>query len=414
MDIELPEAAVLKDKRKKYYIITGVVFTIVVIFIAFRILITPTLNSERLRYAIAEIGDVESTLNGSGTVVPEFEQIIISPFQSKVINFNFRAGETVKAGDSILKLDVEAVESQYKSLLDEYSVKKNRVEKQKLIMNKTINEMITQRDVNQLKLKSLEAKVERSKRLLELGAETKTDLDQAELSLTIAKKELEMLNMQIENQRKLYDADLKDLDLEINIQERIINELNRKLQDARILASGSGVVTFVKSEIGASVNTGEIVARVANLNSYKIEAQLSDMYANKFSLSSPVIVRINNKDYKGIIQSINPSVDKGNIKFTVLLVDKKNRDLRPNLRVEVFVVTSKSENVVRVKNGPFFENSTRQIVYVVTGNTARRIDTEFGASNFDYVEIKQGVKKGDKVIISDMKDYYHMQEIEIK
>jgi HlyD family secretion protein len=414
MDIELTAAEIQKNKRKKYYIIAGVILVVVIIFTALRVLITPTLDGSRIRYAIAETGDVESTLNGSGVVVPEFEQIIISPFQSKVINFNYRAGETVKAGDSILKLDVDAAENQYKSLLDEYAVKKNKIEKQKLAMNKAINEMITQRDVNLLKLKSLEARVVRSKRLLELGAESKTELDQSELNLAIAQKELQLLDMQIESQKKVLDADLKDLDLEIKIQERIMTDLERKLQDARILASGNGVVTFVKSEIGANVNAGDVVARVANLNSFKIDAVISDMYANKFSKSSPIIVRINSRDYKGTIQSINPSVENGNVKFTVLLDDKKNLELRPNLRVEVFVVISKSQNVIRVKNGPFFGNSASQIVYVVTGNKAKRIDTEFGASNFDYVEIKRGINSGDKVIISDMKDYYHMQEIEIK
>lgn len=414
MDIEIPDAQVKKGERKKYYILAGVVAAVVLIFLAFRSLITPTLDGTRLRFAIAEIGDVESTLNGSGVVVPEFEQIIISPFQSKVINFNFQAGETVKPGESILKLDLEGAENQFKSLLDEYAVKKNKIEKQKLLMSKTINEMITQREVNLLKLKSLESKVERSKRLLELGAETKIDLDKSELDLAIARKELQLLDLQIENQRKTLEAELKDLDLEINIQERVIAELKRKLQDARILAAGNGVVTFVKNEIGANVNAGDIVARVANLNSYKIDAVLSDMYANKFSLSSPVIVRINNKDFKGIIQCINPSVDKGNVKFTVLLENRKNLDLRPNLRVEIFVVTSKSQNVIKVKNGPFFGNSSKQIIYLVNGSKAKRIDTEFGASNFDFVEIKRGIKAGDKVIISDMKDYYHMQEIEIK
>jgi HlyD family secretion protein len=88
--------------------------------------------------------------------------------------------------------------------------------------------------------------------------------------------------------------------------------------------------------------------------------------------------------------------------------------LRPNLRVEVFVITSTLDDVIRVRNGPFFNASADQKVFIVKNNKALRVDAEFGASNFDYVQIVSGVNAGDEVIISNMEDYYHMKEIEIK
>jgi HlyD family secretion protein len=54
-------------------------------------------------------------------------------------------------------------------------------------------------------------------------------------------------------------------------------------------------------------------------------------------------------------------------------------------------------------------------VFVLENNkTARRREIETGLSNFDFVEIKQGLKPGEKVIITDMSQYKHLDQIQIE
>lgn len=414
MDRELSADYVKKSKRKKIVIFSSVAVGVIFIFWLFKSLITPTLDRSRIRTAIAEFGDVESTINASGMVVPEFEQILTSPIQSKIISVQFQAGETVKAGQSILQIDRENIENEYNSILDENELKRIQIDKQKLTVSETVEDLNAQFDVKQLRVKYLESNLEREKKLLEIGASTEVNVEQANLNLQIAKRELTLLKTQIENQEKTLNADLQKLELEMQILERTKRELKNKLDESYICPDNDGVVTFVKKEIGANVSSGEIVAKVADLTSYKVEAAVSDIHANKLILGGNVRVRIGGNDFTGSIRGISPSATNGIVNFLVALDDNTNPALRPNMRVEVFVIISKSEGVVRVKNGPFYSSSSNQIVYVVHNNVAHRIETEFGASNFDYVELKKGVESGDEVIISNMEDYYHMDEIEIK
>jgi HlyD family secretion protein len=95
------------------------------------------------------------------------------------------------------------------------------------------------------------------------------------------------------------------------------------------------------------------------------------------------------------------------------LNEKNNPLLRPNLKVDVFVVTSFKENVVRVKNGAFYKGAAKQTLFVFNGNKLIKKEVEFGESNFNYVEIKSGLNKGDKIVISDMSDYERHDEITV-
>ncbi len=84
------------------------------------------------------------------------------------------------------------------------------------------------------------------------------------------------------------------------------------------------------------------------------------------------------------------------------------------MKVEVYVVTTKSARTLRVANGPTFTGKRKQYVYVVEKGMARRREIETGLSNFDYVEIKSGLKPGEKVILTNMNEYEHLEELTIQ
>jgi HlyD family secretion protein len=94
--------------------------------------------------------------------------------------------------------------------------------------------------------------------------------------------------------------------------------------------------------------------------------------------------------------------------------DPQHPLLKSNLRVDVFVVTSSANQVLRIENGPFYQGLSQQRVFAIEGDLAKAREVTFGASNFDYVEIKSGLHPGDEVIISNMEDYRHHQELKLK
>ncbi|MCB0278397.1 MAG: efflux RND transporter periplasmic adaptor subunit, partial [Calditrichaeota bacterium] len=104
MDRELSADFIRKEKNKSYLRYAAVLISIVIVFIFFYSLIKPTLDRKKIRTAVAEIGSIRAALTASGTVQPEFEQIINSPIQSKIEDVYLKAGEAVKANQKIVKL----------------------------------------------------------------------------------------------------------------------------------------------------------------------------------------------------------------------------------------------------------------------------------------------------------------------
>ena len=414
MDRELSGAQIRKSQIKK--IARGAVVLLAFIASVFLIrgLLRSSLKSSQILVATAEIGDIEGALTASGIVVPEFEQLITSPIESKIEQVFYHPGETVHQDSSILELNKKAILNQLEQQKDELALKVNRKKQLKLKIERSLIDLNAQYDISKLNIKYLESKVDVQKHMNEIGVGIQEELNQAVLNLEIARRELDQLEQRIKNEKESLDADLTELELEIRIEEKTINNLERQLALADVKPNKPGVVTWINDDIGATVHAGDIIARVADLRSFKVEGKISDIHASKIMVGNPVRVRIGEQNLKGIISGIQPTIQNGIITFSVRLEDKTNRELRSNMRVDIFVITSFKSGIVRVKNGPFVNGSGEQDIFILNGKTAVRRRALIGDSNFDWVEIKEGVQPGDKVIISDMERYIHRATITIK
>lgn len=414
MDREIPEQTLRKEKLSRIFKIVLIPITILLALMMFRNLLFPKIKSSDILTAVTEIGTIEGTVTASGIVKPEFEKIISSPIQSKIESVKFNTGDKIIPDSSIIELDTETLESEVKKLTDELQLKRNQRTKLSVDMEKRLIDLNTSYDIQQLRLKSLKASVDIKQQLYEIGAATKRELEQAELNRDIASSQLKQIEQQIQNEQKSQEIDLSNLVLQIEIQQTEINSMSRKLHQAKITSSTPGVITWINNNIGVNVTAGEPLVKIADLNSFKIEAKISDMHADKLIIGNPVRIRIGNNDLRGNISAIEPTSENGVITFTLELNDKTNRLLRSNLRVDIYVITSFKENVVRVKSGPFNNGAGNQEIFVIKDGEAQRRSAVIGDSNFDWVEIKNGVTAGEIIIISDMEDYIHKDRLKIK
>ena len=325
-----------------------------------------------------------------------------------------QAGEKIAAGSAILKLNKEFVHLELERLEDELKLHQNTKVQLNLALERNRTELQAQHDIKKLSLELLLSKLNQAEHLYEIGAGSKDHLDQARLNLEIARRELVLLEKTIENEEKTLRADIREIDLKIGIQEKSIEEIERQLELADIRADRDGVITWVNENIGATIQPGEIVARIADLTSYKVEGRISDIHISRLKLGAPVRVRINQRDLVGAITGIKPTIKSGTITFYIELAEKTDQDLRSNLRVDVFVITAYKDNIIRVKNGPFINGPGVQDIFIVVGDKAIRKTVRIGATNLDFVEIENEIEAGDRIIISDMEKYKHLDTIVIR
>ncbi len=195
------------------------------------------------------------------------------------------------------------------------------------------------------------------------------------------------------------------------IQQNDLHELERKLQLANIVAKRDGVVTWINKNIGAAVQEGESLARIADLASFKVQGSISATYLDQLRNGMPAIIRINETQVRGTVVNIQPSVQNGVVQFNIQLDERNNKLLRPNMKVDVFLVTSSKAHVLRVANGPAFRGASSQDIFVMENGKAVKRTVHVGMSNFDYVELLDNVKEGDVIITSDMSQYKNSKEV---
>ena len=378
-----------------------------------RFSLASSLKKSAITTAIVETGNIENTINASGEVLPEFEATITSPINASVQKVIIDAGSKVKAGESILTLDKSASQTEFEKLKFQVESKRNEVQKLKLELDKSFYDIKSNNDIKQLRINSLEADVENARRLFKAGGGTREDIEKAELNLKVARLEKQQLENEVKSKQQTMQVEMKEAEIAAAIQANDMHELDRKLQLANILASRDGVVTWVNKNIGAAIREGEALARIADLSSFKVRGSISDNYLDQLHNAMSAIIRINETQVRGTVTNVQPSVQNGVISFNIQLNENNNNLLRPNMKVDVFLVTSSKSNIMRVQNGAAFKGASSQDIFVLNNGKAERRTVHIGMTNFDFVEILDNVKPGEVIITSDMSAYKNAKKIMI-
>ena len=108
------------------------------------------------------------------------------------------------------------------------------------------------------------------------------------------------------------------------LEQVITSPIAAILQQADIVATRAGVLTYVNLKLGTKVSEGEILARIADLRSFKILGSISDSYSSKMHTGMPVIVRANDSTMRGTLVNIHPAVSNSVVTFDVALDDQKS------------------------------------------------------------------------------------------
>jgi HlyD family secretion protein len=320
----------------------------------------------------------------------------------------------VKEGEPIVELDVNASVLAVETLSQDLALKANQQARARLALQNTLSELDAQLEIKTLQLESARLEHQRNRQLRQEGLISAEELRKSEVAERQAGIELQRLDASRQNARDATTTELAGLALELGKLDKSRQEAARVLALATPTADRDGVVTWTLTEEGAAVRKGDIVARVADLSSFRVDASVSDAYASRLSAGQAVQVRADDKLLEGRVTDVLPTVQNGVITVRVALADRSHPSLRPNLRVEVFIVTDHRARALRVRKGSSTSGEGVQQVFVVRGGEAVRTRVRFGIASFDYVEVADGLSAGDEIVISDMADYVHLASIRIR
>jgi len=359
-------------------------------------------------------GTIEVSVSASGKVVPLAEEIITSPVSSKIMEVYKKSGDNLQQGDPILRLDLNAADADFGKLKDEMAMKKCKLDQQSVTVKSRLSDLKMQIDIADMKLQRMAVELRNEHYLDSIGASTSDKVRQAQLNYKVETLLFEQLKQKYRNERLTSSADLKVSALEFNISKKSASLMGKTMTEAQVRSPRAAVLTWINNQVGATVSQGAQLAIVSDLKNFKVEAEIADSYADRVSPGAKAIVKIGSQKLEGIVGNVTPSVKNGIIGFTVMLNQSSSEKLRSGLKVDVYIISSISENVLRLANRSYYVGKGEYNLWVANGNVAQKKKVLLGEGSYDMVEVVSGLKQGDRIIVSDMERYKNASRLKIR
>ncbi|MEA4978670.1 MAG: HlyD family efflux transporter periplasmic adaptor subunit, partial [Petrimonas sp.] len=306
MDRKIPKEVLRKERNIKFIKLGAVILASVIAIAVVISLLRESINLKNIQLSTVDTGTIEVSVSASGKVVPAFEETIIAPIESRIVEVYKKAGDSVDVGTPLVKLDLQSIETDYRKMLDELQMRQYRLEQQRIKNNSTLSNAEMQLKVNDMQIDKMQVEVRNEHYLDSIGAGTTDKVRETELSYNVAKLEQEQARKKFENDKQVAGSELRVQELELEIFRKTLAETKRILDDAQIRSPRKAILTYINNQVGTRVPQGTQVAILSDLSHFKIDGEIADSYGDRISTGNKVVVRIGSEELTGVVSSVTP------------------------------------------------------------------------------------------------------------
>jgi HlyD family secretion protein len=378
----------------------------------------PTVERSTVWIDTVKRGSVLRQVRGLGTLVPMEGSIQWIPAisEGRVEKILELPGTAVKPDTVLLEmsnpqLQQEALDASLKLKADEADYKNLQTQLASQVLAQKSLSAQAQSEYSQAKMQS-----DIDTELAKLGvisqlSEKVSNQKTAELA---TRNDIE--KQRLENSTEVLNAQLQAKQAEVE-QLRALSELKKEQFDKlRVRAGIAGVLQELPLKVGQYVTPGTTLAKVVQPQRLKAELKIAETQAKDIQLGQPTSVDTHNGVISGHVTRIDPSVQNGTVTVDVALDSALPQGARPDLSVDGTIDLEKMENVLYVGRPAFGQEQSTVGMFRLEpdGSTAVRTQVKLGRSSVNTVEILQGLKEGDQVVLSDMSRWDNFDRIRLE
>ena len=363
----------------------------------------PTLDRSTAVIETVKRGEMVRDVRGNGTLVPELTRWVPAPADGRVERILLKAGVEVDSSTVIAELSNPQLEQQASDT--ELQVKAAVADQENLKV-KLESDTMTQKAA----IATINAQYSQAK--LQLDADEKLAKEGlvADLTLKISRVTVQDLanRLKVEQERLLVAA--KSTKAQLNAaasrldQLKALASLRRHEVDAlKVRAGSGGVLQQVLITEGQQVTPGTNIARVADPASLKAVLRVAETQISGVRIGQPVIVDTRNGLIQGTVSRIDPAAREGTFEIDATLIGPLPPSARPDLSVDGTIELERLKDVLKVGRPAFGQAQQTIGMFVLSpdGTEAERRTVKLGRNSVSQIEILDGLKEGDQVIISD-------------
>ncbi|GLQ50216.1 efflux RND transporter periplasmic adaptor subunit [Dyella flava] len=408
----------VKPSRKKKMLWVGAAVAVVVVLalilpgIARLFSADASVSASRLAFATVQRGPFIRDIAAEGQVVAAVSPTLYATYGGAV-TLQVHAGDTVKKGQVLAVIDSPELRNkllQEQSNADAMEVDYMRAQ---IDARKQRSEMQTAYDNAKIDAETAARDFDRYQKAYSQGGVPKMDVDRAQDTLDKAKITLEHAknNLGLDNDSETFDIQAKKLAHERQLL--LVQDLQRQVDNLNVRSPVDGQVGQLFIAERATVAKDAQLLSVIDLSALEVEVKVPESFARDLAIGMSGEISGNDNTWKGIVSAISPEVVNGEVAARVRFDGETPKQLRQNQRLSVRILLDHRENVLTVQRGSFVDESGGSYAYVVRDGMATKTPIRVGESSIDKVEILDGLKEGDNIVISGTDNFKGAQHVVI-
>ncbi|MDB9791206.1 efflux RND transporter periplasmic adaptor subunit [Bacteroidia bacterium] len=366
------------------------------------------------------VGKVEnrtiiSTVSANGKIRPEAEVKISADVSGEITELYIEEGDTVKEGQLLLKINP-----------DLYLTSRDRARAGVSSSQSNLKTSQAQLTQAQARLTEQEAAYARNKQLYTDKVLSQAEYDVAKSAYAIAQSEVKAAQERISAAR-----------FGIQNSQATLTEANKTLGRTSIYAPSNGVVSALNNEkgervVGTAQMAGTEIMVISNFNNMEVIVDVNEndiLQVKKGDTSLVEVDAYSDRKFKGIVTEISKSANSSGVQMST--------DQVTNFEVKVRLLKSSYVDLLEVSTAPFLpgmsanveiqtlvkdnipclpieavgtrvqedsanistEEELDEVVFSISKSKAVLNIVKTGIQDSRYIEIREGLKVGDKVIV---------------
>ena len=419
MDIARPEFKTQK-RRRQLFILAAVILGVAAVSLGVSRLkpAAPTVERGTVWTDTVKHGPMLRQVRGLGTLVPTQEAVRQIPAETEatVVRILMLPGSQIKADTILLQMtnpqtEQAAVDAQLQLKAAEAEYQSLRVKLESDLMNQKAGAATVHADDAQA-----QRQADTDKALYELGVisglaykSSRGKADEFTTRNDLETQRLAANQLAIESQMAQEQAKVDEM--------RTLEQLKQAQLDAlKVRAGIDGVLVDLPLQVGQHVLPGTMLAKVVEPEHLMATLKVAETQARDVQIGELASIDTHNGLIAGTVMRVDPGVQNGTVTVDVKLTGELPKGARPELSVDGTIDLERMDNVLYVGRPAFGqENSTISLFKLSPGGQgALRVPVKVGRASVNSIQIIEGLREGDAVILSDMSRWDNTDRVRIE
>ena len=361
-----------------------------------------------------ERGPMTREVRGSGVLTPEEVRWIPAASDARVERIVVQPGTAVKADTVIVELSDAAQEQsardaewQLRAATADFETMRAQLENERLDREASLARLRAEAEQARLRAEA-DAELERNG----LVASITRKISQASASELSRRLALEEQRVRVGEASTRSRLAAQQAAVE---QRRDLFELQQqRVRALEVRAGIDGVLQQINVQAGQQIAAGTNVARVARPDRLKATIRIAETQAKDVSVGQRAKIDTRNGIVDAHVARIDPAVTQGTVTVDLTIDGPLPAGARPDLSVDAIIELERIADAVYVARPVTAQEASPGTVFKIDGDHAVRLPVTFGRTSATAIEIRSGLKPGDRVIVSDTSAFQKHERVALK